>query len=107
LLQQPHLNEGDIQPVRKKNKAITMNDKLEKTFALGKKRYIVRYGVLGWGLSTAALFAVWTCYSKGGVRPFDIILPFIIFPIVGIAWGALMWSFLKKKHDQALAGRTK
>ena len=84
-----------------------MNNKLDKTFALGKKRFVVRYGVLGWGLSTAALFAVWTFYSKGSVRPLDVLLPFILFPVGGIAWGALMWSFLKKKRDHALAGRAK
>jgi len=86
---------------------MTTNDKLEKAFALGKKRYIVRYGVLGWGLSTAALFAAWTCYSKASFRLVDIIVPFFLFPIGGIVWGGFMWSFIKKKHDQALAGSTK
>ncbi len=86
---------------------MTKQDKLTKIIALGKTRYIVQYGVLGWGLATAALFSAWMCYSKGSVRPVDVIAPFILFPLGGIGWGAFMWNYFKKKHDQTLAHSAK
>ena len=79
------------------------NDRLARIVAGGKKRFIVRYGVLGWGLPCAALFTAWTYYSETTVGVVDIVLLFIIFPVGGIAWGASMWGFLKKRYDKTMA----
>ncbi len=79
------------------------NDRLARIVAGGKKRFILRYGVLGWGMPCAVLFAAWTYYSETNVGVMDIVFLFIIFPVGGIAWGASMWRFLKKRHDKAMA----
>ena len=83
---------------------MTDNEKLAKIIALGKKRYIVRYGVIGWGLGTAMAFTAWNYYTKHMLRPLEIIIPLIAFPLSGIAWGAFMWSVTKRRYDKSVAG---
>jgi hypothetical protein len=86
---------------------MSTHDKLTKLIALGKTRYVVRYGVLGWGLGTAALFTAWTCFSKESIRTVDVVLPVVLFPLGGIVWGSFMWAAMKKKHADATASDSK
>ena len=79
------------------------NERRAKTIALGRRRYILFHGVLGWGLLTALLFTGWSFYSEESISTVDVVIPFIVFPFGGIFWGAFMWSFLKKQHDATFA----
>ncbi|MBK9989223.1 MAG: hypothetical protein IPP19_00425 [Verrucomicrobia bacterium] len=76
------------------------NGKHPAPLALRRRRFIIRFGVIGWGLTTAVLFTAWTAYSKENVRTLDLVLPFILFPIGGIAWGYFMWAFLMWRHNR-------
>jgi hypothetical protein len=40
------------------------NERLAKTIALGRNRFVLFRGVLGWGLLTALLFFGWSFYSE-------------------------------------------
>ena len=86
-----------------------MNDRnrTARIITLGKKRFIVLYGVLGWGLLTAALFTAETFYFKGRVDGTDIVIPFILFPMGGLFWGAFVWSLAKKRYDDSLTTNSK
>ena len=79
------------------------NERLAKTIALGRKRYILFHGILGWGLLTALLFTGWSFYSKERMSIAEVAIPFIVFPFGGIFWGAAMWSVMKKKHGATLS----
>ena len=75
------------------------NERLAKTIALGRNRFVLFRGVLGWGLLTALLFFGWSCYSEESMSTLEVVIAFIVFPLGGIFWGAFMWSFLKKQRD--------
>lgn len=66
-------------------------DKWVATRDKGPVRFILIYGVLGWGLTTALLFSVISSFI--GPRTFSEILglAMIIFPLGGVAWGWMMW----------------
>jgi len=74
-----------------------MNDqKKTKVLGLSKTRFILQYGVLGWGVSTAILFAICMAYSEGSIRFQKMVMIFLLFPLGGILWGVLMWEVFKR-----------
>jgi hypothetical protein len=65
---------------------------------LGQKKYILYFGVLGWGLPVATLFALDQGFFNDIRNSWPaLILAFTIFPIGGIFWGYLMWKLLVRK----------
>ena len=70
---------------------------------LGRARYILYFGVLGWGLLTATLFTAWNLYTKKGLGAAEMIIPFVVFPLGGLLWGAAMWSVMKKQRERGSA----
>jgi hypothetical protein len=85
-----------------------MNDKSAEKWAkfseMGRSRFVWRYGVLGWGLSTAILFSLWNGFSDGwdGFL-FKLIPALVLFPLAGIVWGRFMWWFLERTHDRTVS----
>lgn len=77
---------------------MSSDPKIDRLVALGRRRYVVRYGVVGWGLTTAAAFTGWNYYTKGHLQPLEIVIALVCFPLGGIAWGAFMWNVLKRRH---------
>jgi hypothetical protein len=78
-------------------------DKLAKIRALGRKQFVLRYGVLGWGLSTAVAFAAVEGYMHGFERFFGLLIPsLILFPLGGILWGRLMWMYFEWMRKRAM-----
>jgi hypothetical protein len=84
------------------------SEKLAKLSKLGRTQYVLRFGVLGWGIPTAILFSLVQGYRLGwdGFL-FQLILALILFPIGGILFGRLMWRVLENKHAKEAATRTK
>ena len=72
--------------------------KLERILGRGKARYIVLNGVVGWGVSTAAAFSAWNWYTHGSLKPVEVAVTFIVFPLGGIVWGNVMWGILKNQY---------
>ena len=63
-----------------------------------KLRFILLRGPLGWGIPTAILFQL-IMHLTGEQDFFDgIISSLIIFPLVGILFGYLMWHSEHKKN---------
>jgi hypothetical protein len=75
----------------------------EKIRTKGKWHYILTYGVLLWGVSTAILFSLLTTFVMGEQASFLITLPLsiVLFPLGGIAWGYFMWIFSEKAYKKS------
>ena len=75
---------------------------------LGRTQYVLRYGVLGWGVPTAILFSLIDSYRFGWAGFLSQIVPaLVIFPVGGIFFGRCMSRLLENKHVQATAAGTK
>ena len=76
-------------------------DKWAKTREKGKQRFVLVNGVLGWGVSTAILWALLMEFldplENIWVRP---TIALIIFPIAGIAFGHLTWNKSEKTYEK-------
>ncbi len=57
----------------------------------GMLRFVLLYGVLGWGLITAVLYSIlmWLFSDIGLHRILPLSL--LIFPVGGVLWGCIMW----------------
>jgi hypothetical protein len=84
------------------------SEKRAKLSKLGRTQYVLRFGVLGWGVPTAILFSLVQGYRFGwdGFL-FQLIPALILFPIGGILFGRLMWRALENKHAKDAAMDTK
>jgi hypothetical protein len=80
-------------------------EKWPKFEKLGRKQFILRYGVLGWGLPVAIGYSVSMAYQQGWDSfPIFLILSLILFPLGGILFGRLMWWWLQRKFASPVAG---
>jgi hypothetical protein len=70
----------------------------------GRRRFVLLYGVLGWGVSTAILFSLWQGYADGWDGfVFKLITALVLFPLGGVLWGRFMWWFMERKHRGAVS----
>jgi hypothetical protein len=59
---------------------------------LGRKNFIWKYGVLGWGVPVAVVWAtVMAAWNGWGQLPILLPLALVAFPAGGYVLGALMW----------------
>lgn len=84
-----------------------MREKIKKwegIRAKGKWHFIIKYGVLFWGLGTAVLFSLVMSFVLWE-DPFLSILKesLMLFPLGGIAWGAVMWFVNKKSYKKNMS----
>lgn len=78
------------------------SNKWAKFSKLGRTQYVLRYGVLGWGIPTAILFAVISGFFDGWDRFLpQLVEGFILFPLIGILCGWIWWRQLERKHASA------
>lgn len=65
--------------------------------AKGALRFVLLYGVAGWGLTTALLFSAAMVLLNDAPM---VVVPvsFALFPLGGIAWGAFMWWFGERAY---------
>ncbi len=68
-------------------------ERWQKDQQLGKSQYIVRYGVLFWGIPTGILWSIIMHFLQPQdtwyIRP---IIAMIIFPLGGIWFGKWLWN---------------
>ena len=76
-------------------------EKWERTRSKGKWNFIVKYGVLFWGLITAVLFSLFVSLVLRDAS-FFVVLPIsiVLFPIGGMAWGLVMWNYTEKLYNK-------
>jgi hypothetical protein len=81
---------------------MTDSEKLTKLSKMGRGRFVLLFGVLGWGIPTAILFALLQSYQNAwdGFL-FQLIPALVLFPIGGYVWGRVMWKFLERRHGKA------
>jgi hypothetical protein len=67
---------------------------------MSRKRFIMVYGVLSWGLLTAIAWSLVT--SKLNMAEFLGVLPIalVVFPIGGYFFGAFMWAFTQRMRKK-------
>lgn len=69
----------------------------------GKQRFVLVYGVLGWGVSTGLLWSLLMAFIEPSENVWGkLAIAMIIFPIAGIAFGHLTWN----KSEKAFAKET-
>lgn len=84
--------------------SITSTDKSDKIRKLGRGKFVLRYGVLGWGISTAILFSLIMGFTEGWDGfVFKLIPALIIFPLGGFVWGRFMWAFLERTNKRTVS----
>lgn len=71
---------------------------------LGRSKFVLLFGVLGWGVPTAIMFALIQAYRDGwdGFLP-TLIIALILFPLGGILWGRMMWWMMQRKCEKTAA----
>lgn len=63
----------------------------------GKRRFIIINGILGWGLPTGFFWCLFMWAFTPDFRPaLSVPVALILFPLGGIAWGALIWRASEK-----------
>ena len=78
------------------------SDKWAKFSKLGRTQYVLRYGVLGWGIPTGILFAVISGFMDGWDRFLpNLVEGLILFPLTGILCGRIWWRQLERKNAPA------
>ena len=80
--------------------------KLEKWARIrekGKQRFVLVYGVLGWGVSTGLLWSLLMAFIEPSENVWGkLAIAMIIFPIAGIAFGHLTWNKSEKGFTLSL-----
>lgn len=67
---------------------------------LGRKQFVLRHGVLAWGVPVAILFVLAQGFMSGWtVAAFQAVPALILFPIGGYFYGRIMWSLLERRYD--------
>lgn len=84
----------------------TEREKIKKIYAGGKTRYIIRHGMINWGISTGVIFRVLSIISKQGLNikaifaglpTLNTFMALITFSIFGAIWGAFFWKWIEKE----------
>lgn len=81
-------------------------EKLNKVVASGKWPFVLKQGVVGWGLTTAVLFSAIMAFFNGASFFEGLPSALVTFGIGGIFWGLFMWYFLNRriKHLERQVG---
>ncbi len=73
-------------------------EKIEKQRSIGKARYILLHGVLGWGISVAVIVILINLFIfKKQIATTGTFFKFIIYPGLGIIFGEVMWELSGRK----------
>ncbi|GGW64009.1 hypothetical protein [Alishewanella tabrizica] len=76
------------------------SEKLKAVIQKGKWSYVLKHGVLGWGVLTAILWSAIMHFI--GSIPFteSIFLALVLFSIGGVFWGLCMWFFINREFSK-------
>ena len=77
--------------------------KWDITRKLGKGRYVVRNGIIGWGIPVGVVVTLFNIWHRG-FSALNLIVAVIIWPIAGFLVGLCTWAITEKRYQQ-LQGR--
>ncbi len=84
-------------------------NKREEMVSKGIVFFIIKKGIMGWGISAAILYTVISYVMDYGfyvsslsISEFieQLIISFFVFPIGGILFGIVMWQLINKQKDK-------
>ncbi len=67
-----------------------------------RNQYCWRFGVLGWGLTTAVAFAIVMSTSRDDGILKWLTISLLVFPASGYLWGLFMWRFVGPGKREAM-----
>ncbi len=75
--------------------------KWERVRAKGKRRFVIRRGVLGWGLGTGILSSVLLAVEGApSFHPWlELPVAMLVFAAGGYFWGSWMWDILDRQYQ--------
>lgn len=76
------------------------SEKLKALVAKGKWPYVLKHGVLGWGLPTAILWSAIMHFIDRIPFTESIFIALILFPAGGVLWGVFMWFFISREFNK-------
>ncbi|MGO2331885.1 hypothetical protein [Pseudoalteromonas sp. 120-MNA-CIBAN-0494] len=75
-------------------------EKLDKVLAMGKWQYVVKHGVLGWGVLTAILYTGLMYLTSSSPLLQTLLISLVLFGLGGIFWGLFMWYFINRRRNK-------
>lgn len=80
----------------------------EATRKSGRKAYIIKFGIFGWGVPVALAVTGMDWYYGTPLNELAVLLAIrlVLFGLVGgVAFGAVMWKFSERLYAQAEAAK--
>ncbi|MBN2436915.1 MAG: hypothetical protein JXK07_16770 [Spirochaetes bacterium] len=78
---------------------IKQREKWQKIRQIGKKKYVIKYGIISWGLTTAFLWSLIMHIIRPQenlfIRP---VIALVLFPLGGIVVGLYTWNYNEKNY---------
>ncbi|MBO9607665.1 MAG: hypothetical protein J7639_17020 [Paenibacillaceae bacterium] len=72
---------------------------------MGRKKYVLRYGILTFGFGIALLLTLLELVTQGTFHYTLFVIRLLLFPIIGLIWFASRWDALERKFFPAEAGK--
>ncbi|MBB6733562.1 hypothetical protein [Cohnella zeiphila] len=85
-------------------KASSFVRKWEKRRTIGKKSYMMRYGLLLIGVGLTLLFTVLDVVSNGTVSYTYLLARLVFFPTIGAMFTGMMWEVREQKYQRLTSG---
>jgi len=79
-------------------------EKLKAVIKKGRWSYVVKHGVLGWGLATAVLWSVIMHFIDSMPFTESIFIALVVFPICGFFLGLFNWFLINREFSKLEKG---
>ncbi len=77
--------------------------RLQKLIAKGKWHFVIVYGVLGWGISTALLVTLIQTSISSSSFIEQISTALVIYPVSGLAFGFVLWMMVNNQYNKLVS----
>ncbi len=78
----------------------TKVEKQERLLAMGKWQYVVKYGVLGWGVLTAIFYTGFMYFTNSSPLLKTLLTSLVAFGFGGVFWGLFTWHFINRRRNK-------
>lgn len=81
--------------------------RLQTLITKGKWHFVIIYGVLGWGVSTALLVTMLQSYITSTPFVDKVTTALVFYPASGLGFGLVLWMILNNQYNKLVAGEEK